>query len=286
MAENLGYIVNSAKNTYYVTDSIKVDKLHSGCYAVDIDSNNSIFLKTVDIDPSNIILLPNSQLQNLLTENDNFWKESDKYKKFNLSHKRGFLLYGKPGSGKTTSIIKLCEHIVKMGGIVIFCDYFDDIVRQQITKIREVEPDRPIAIVFEQLDTIIPTDSGTFNTILLDFLDGIHGIDHVLFIASTNRLDMIPESIKKRPSRFDLKVEIKLPDEIDREFYFKEMIPAAFLKKIDLPTWIKDTEGYTVSHLKELITSYFIYGTKYASTITNINKLITNADKEIGFYVK
>jgi hypothetical protein len=61
------------------------------------------------------------------------------------------------------------------------------------------------------------------------------------------------------------------------------MIPDNELKKIKLENWIKDTSGYTISHLQELLTSYFIYGQTYKASITNIRKLINSGDKGIGF---
>jgi ATP-dependent 26S proteasome regulatory subunit len=117
----------------------------------------------------------------------------------------------------------------------------------------------------------------------LEFLDGVNGINHVLFLATTSDLSLVPDSLKKRPSRFDLKVEINLPSATDREYYFTTMIPENELKKIKLENWIKDTDGYTISHLQELITSYFIYGQTYKASISNIRKLINGGDKGIGF---
>lgn len=285
MNNKLGYIVNETNNLYYITDSEKVSKLKAGCYTVELDSTNQVYLRLIEIESEHIITLPNLQLQSLLEESTRFWKEADKYEKYKLPHKRGFLLHGHPGSGKTTSVLKLSEYLVNQGGVVFFCNYFDDLVRIQLTKIREIEPERPIAIVLEQLETMLLDENGIINGDLLDFLDGIHGIDHVLFVATTSDLNLIPDSIKKRPSRFDLKIEIKLPDDIDREHYLKKMIPSTEFKKIELKTWIKDTRGYTISHLKELITSYFIYGYDYKQIISNINKLIS-ISKEVGFSFK
>ena len=282
MSNKLGYIVNETSNVYYITDSEKVAKLQAGCYVVELDQTNQVYLRKIEIESDHVITLPNLQLQSLLEESTKFWKEADKYEKYKLPHKRGFLLHGHPGSGKTTSVLKLSEYLVNQGGVVMFCNHFDDLVRIQLTKIREIEPDRPIAIILEQLETMLLDENGVINGQLLDFLDGIHGIEHVLFIATTSDLNLIPDSIKKRPSRFDLKIEINLPDAIDREHYLKKMIPSTEIKKIDLKVWVKDTKGYTISHLKELITSYFIYGYDYKQIINNINKLITST-KEVGF---
>lgn len=282
MEKQLGYIVDDSESVFYVTESTKVDSLPAGCYVIDIDSNGGVFLNALDLDDDNVITFPNSQLESILSEVKNFWAESKKYLKYKLPHKRGILIHGLPGVGKTTSIMEICRYMTSHNGVVVFCNYFDTVIREQLSKIREIEPDRPLVIVLEQLETILFSEENV-NVELLEFIDGIHDINHILFIASTCDLNTIPDNVKKRPSRFDLKVEIKVPDDTDREYYFKKMIPATDIKQIDLPTWVTKTKGYTISHLKELITSYFIYGYKFESIITNINKLISNKNSEIGF---
>jgi hypothetical protein len=61
------------------------------------------------------------------------------------------------------------------------------------------------------------------------------------------------------------------------------MIPEKELKNIDLQSWIKETNGYTISHLKELITSHFIYGQTFKAATSNINKILNDNEREIGF---
>jgi len=283
MGKKLGYVVDDVNNSFFITDSEKIDTLPAGCYSIEPNQDAIICIKKIKLDTESIMVLPNSPLNLLLEEVNKFWSESGKYTNYGLKHKRGILLHGKPGSGKTTSILKLCEDSIKHDSLVFFCDYFDDTHKIQLQRIREIEPTRPLVIVLEQLDVSILEEGGFINTELLNFIDGIVGIDHVLFLASTTNLDFIPDTIKKRPSRFDLKVEIKLPDAADREHYFTKMIPTKEMKKIDLAAWIKATEGYTISHLQELITSHFIYGQTFKSAISNINKILNDSEKEIGF---
>ena len=83
MANNLGYIVNELSNVYYITDSIKVDKLKSGCYVIDVDQNNSVHLRKIEVDSNHVISLPNLQLQSLLDESTKFWKEAENMKNIN-----------------------------------------------------------------------------------------------------------------------------------------------------------------------------------------------------------
>lgn len=277
-----GYIVSADESTFYITESTKIDKLPPGGYIIETDANNAMLLSSISLGDDNIIELPNRQLQKILDEVRSFWKEAKKYLKYNLPHKRGILLHGHPGSGKTTMINEVCNYMIEADGIVIFCTYFDASIRDQLIRIREIEPNRPMVIVLEQLESILISED-SLNVDLLEFLEGMYDIDHVLFLASTTDLKVIPDNIKKRPSRFDLKVEIKLPDAADREHYFNQMIPKADLAKIDIQSWIMSTNGYTISHLKELITSYFIYGYEFNEIIANINTLISTSNVSVGF---
>jgi AAA+ superfamily predicted ATPase len=283
--KKLGYLVSDNDDSFYITDTNKINRLPAGCYTIELDPSNAMFLKTFDVKVNGYVDFPSSKLQDLILETSNFRHQPDKYKKYNLFHKRGFLLYGEPGVGKTVTVLKLCEHIISDDGLIFFCEYFNDNIRRQLIKIREAEPKRFITVVFDQFDAILFED-GYINTELLDFLDGIRGIDHVLFIAMTNNLQIITDSVKNRPSRFDLKLEMAEPTDSDREFYFKQMIPADELHQIDLKQWVKDTDGFTISHLKELITSFFIYGTSYKKSISGIRKINTNSKKELGFKTK
>lgn len=282
MGTSSGYIVSSDESTFYITESTKIDTLPPGGYFITVDDNNSVFLNAVDLNTYNIVNLPNNQLKNILSEVSKFWKESKKYLKYKLPHKRGILFHGPAGSGKTTIIHEVCTFMIQEGGIVILCNYFDSTIRDQLGRIREIEPDRPMVVVFEQLESILTSEEGV-NIELLEFLNGMYEIDHVLFLASSNDLKSIPDNISKRPSRFDLKVEVKLPDDDDRRYYLTEMIPKADLNKIDLDKWVASTNGYTISHLKELITSYFIYGYSFENIISTINTLISNSNIAVGF---
>jgi hypothetical protein len=284
MVKNPGYIVERDGECFYITESQKVNSLDCGAYTLELDTNGALFFKRTKLSTEHIVEFPDSNLVKLRDECDKFVSERARYEKFNLVHKRGVLLHGKSGAGKSATIHKLLESFLeKHNAIAIFCSHFETVTRSQICKIREIEPDRLIVIVLEHLESLVIEEGNYINTELLEFLDGINGIDHVLFIATTSELSLVPDSLKKRPSRFDLKVEINLPSDSDREFYFKKMIPDNELKKIKLENWIKDTSGYTISHLQELLTSYFIYGQTYKASITNIRKLINSGDKGIGF---
>lgn len=282
MHKKIGYIVSETGNAFYITESEKIDSLPAGCFSVEQDSAGTVFIQRITPNFDAIIDLPNSPLQSLIAEVNKFWGEASKYATYNMPHKRGILIYGDTAVGKTSLMLKLCESSIEHNSIVFFCNTFDTIEQAQILRIRDIEPDRPLVIVLEHLEVSAFDDVGRVNAALLDFINGISDIDHVLFIATTSTLQTLPQSIINRPSRFDLKVELTAPNAADREFYLKAMIPAGDIDSIDLAAWVKNTNGFTISHLKELITSYFIYDVPYYIAIKNIKKL-SKAEKEIGF---
>ena len=79
-------------------------------------------------------------------------------------------------------------------------------------------------IIFDEIDAICrkrgSTNSGTgvnesVVNQLLSKIDGVESLNNILIIGMTNRLDMIDEALL-RPGRFEIHLEIGLPDEKGR----------------------------------------------------------------------
>jgi len=51
-------------------------------------------------------------------------------------------------------------------------------------------------------------------------IDGVNSLNNVLVIGMTNRLDLLDEAML-RPGRFEVHIEVSLPDEKGREDIFK-----------------------------------------------------------------
>jgi len=66
---------------------------------------------------------------------------------------------------------------------------------------------------------------------LLSKIDGVECLNNILIIGMTNRLDMIDEALL-RPGRFEIHLEIGLPDEPGRKQIFD--IHTSKMKKNDL----------------------------------------------------
>lgn len=165
--------------------------------------------------------------------------------------KRGMLLYGPPGTGKTHTIAYLTSRmrdrttIILAGGAV-------GAVGQAGTIARNLQP---ATIVIEDVDLIAMDrllPGGEHNALLFQLLnemDGLAGDADVLFVLTTNRVDMLEPALTARPGRIDQAIELSLPDAAGRqrliELYTRRPLPddgTAIVERLDgvAPAFIKE----------------------------------------------
>lgn len=143
------------------------------------------------------------------------------FEHYQIKPHKGILLYGPPGCGKTLIAKAIANeinaHFVPVKGPEILNKY----VGQSEANLRKVfdEAKRysPTVIYFDEFDSISTTRDAEGNPLmasvvnqLLTLLDGIEETSRICAIASTNRIDMIDEAVR-RPGRFDYVIEIKKP---------------------------------------------------------------------------
>uniref|UniRef100_A0A8D3BYA1 Vesicle-fusing ATPase n=1 Tax=Scophthalmus maximus TaxID=52904 RepID=A0A8D3BYA1_SCOMX len=152
-------------------------------------------------------------------------------------HVKGILLFGPPGCGKTL----MARQIGKMLNsrepkIVNGPEILNKYVGESEANIRklfaeaEEEQKRLGAnsglhiIIFDELDAICKqrgtgaSSTGVHDTVvnqLLSKIDGVEQLNNILVIGMTNRPDLIDDALM-RPGRFEVKMEIGLPDEKGR----------------------------------------------------------------------
>jgi len=165
--------------------------------------------------------------------------------------KRGLLLYGPPGTGKTHTIGHL---LTRQRGrtTVVLSGTALGAIGQAGTIARSLQP---ATIVIEDVDLIafdrdMPGEHSLLFQ-LLNEMDGLHDDADVLFILTTNRVDVLEPALAQRPGRIDQAVEIPLPDADGRRALFGLYLRGDLDPDV-LATAIGQTEGVAAAFVKEL----------------------------------
>jgi transitional endoplasmic reticulum ATPase len=166
---------------------------------------------------------------------------------------KGILLYGAPGTGKTllakAAATQTGVNFISVKGAELLSRYIGESEKaiRQIFKVAKQAA--PSLIFFDEIDAIAPKrnsgESGVSERVVAQFLaemDGIEELTGVVVLAATNRLDMIDDALL-RSGRFDLRLEIPLPNEHARAEIFKIHLKHKAVQQVALQKLARETDG-------------------------------------------
>jgi hypothetical protein len=199
------------------------------------------------------IVLPDDDLDAIERHTIGVSRHADVLRAAGRHLKRGLLLYGPPGTGKTLSVMYLCGQMPGRTTLLLSGPGAGALGRAAAIA-RSLQP---AMVVLEDVDLIAAERSmpgiGTNPLLfqLLNEMDGLAEDADVVFVLTTNRVDLLEPALAARPGRIDQAVEIRLPDGECRrrllELYLHDV------DHDDEPDEIvARTDGTTASFIKEL----------------------------------
>ena len=200
--------------SYFPCDEA-VPQLAPGQYEILSSQSQGIYFKMSNGKFDELIELPDSASEAVIAEIQKFWTKEEHFRRFGFLWKRGILLWGPPGSGKTCCLQQVSNNIIEAGGIAVYGGH-PGITAAGLSIMRRIEPTRPIVVMMEDLDALVQQYG---EADILALLDGELQIDNVVFIATTNYPERLDKRIVNRPSRFDLVRLIDMPNEEARRVY-------------------------------------------------------------------
>jgi hypothetical protein len=202
------------------------------------------------------IILPQGLLERIERQTVRFSELSEKLVATGRHLKRGILLHGAPGTGKTLTAMYVARAI-RDRTVLLLTGRGQGMIEQSCALARALQP---AIVILEDVDLVAEERTrpgaacaGPLLFELLNQMDGLADDADVLFLLTTNRPDILEPALAARPGRVDQAIEIPLPDARCRRRLFELYSDKLTLGKVNWETFVHRTDGASAAFIREMM---------------------------------
>ena len=202
------------------------------------------------------VILPKETKTKITEHIDTFLNSREWYMEHGIPYRTGLILYGMPGTGKTSLVRSLCEKFKKPLYIISLSGVTDNTLEEALGMLP-----RNSLLLIEDIDTYSVTKSRDADSKgsaeeeyamltlsgLLNAIDGIIASDGRILIATTNHINKLDAALTRR-GRFNVSVEIGYLTHACFEGFFDNFYP-----DFNIPPAIKFNKNMTPATLQAII---------------------------------
>ncbi len=212
-AKELAYMLRNNTSEYLTNYKVSGSKKSS-----DDNSREQVAFNVISSDlhtrPLDTLFFDDNVSSKITDHVDKFLSNETIYKDRSLLYKTGILLYGAPGTGKSSLVTAIAT---KYNYDLISIDMGTFATLDTNALVESINADNSkYVVLLEDIDAVVKSrtakdadkeDKSIINK-LLQLLDSTSSPTNVIFVATTNYVEVLDEAIT-RDGRFDLKVEVK-----------------------------------------------------------------------------
>ncbi len=202
------------------------------------------------------VILPPDFKRELLAYLDRFWALREKAASLKLPCRRGVLLVGAPGTGKSLFVRHLVSRYPGIAAHLFVSSRLqlpgENDIEALLAEVRRAA--EPAMIILEDIDHVL---EGGYMTreFLLNSLDGLleTGVP-VLWLATSNDPSGVEQNLLDRPGRFDRVVIFQAPGPAERRSLIRNLSPLG-IEDEALREAVARSDSLTGAHLREACTA-------------------------------